>query len=79
MNSGSLKISVSSRMYNLSIYFDCILVLTFLFYLILVVVLGISYMLVRLEVLVVELVLVVLINERVVLQKCMGYLERKFV
>ena len=34
-------------------------------------------MLVRLEVLVVELVLVVLINERVVLQKCMGYLERK--
>ena len=28
MNSGSLKISVSSRMYNLSIYFDCILVLT---------------------------------------------------
>ena len=43
------------------------------------VVLGISYMLVRLEVLVVELVLVVLINERVVLQKCMGYLERNFV
>ena len=42
------------------------------------VVLGISYMLVHLEVLVVELVLVVLINERVVLQKCMGYLERKF-
>ena len=28
MNSGSLKISVSSRMYNLSIYFDCILALT---------------------------------------------------
>ena len=28
MNSGSLKISVSSRMYNLSIYFYCILVLT---------------------------------------------------
>ena len=28
MNSGSLKISVSSRMYNLSIYFDCFLVLT---------------------------------------------------
>ena len=28
MNSGSLKISVSSRMYNLSIYFHCILVLT---------------------------------------------------
>ena len=28
MNSGSLKISVSSRMYNLSIYFDCTLVLT---------------------------------------------------
>ena len=28
MNSGSLKISVSSRMYNLSIYFACILVLT---------------------------------------------------
>ena len=41
--------------------------------------LGISYMLVRLEVLVVELVLVVQINERVVLQRYMGYLERKFV
>ena len=41
--------------------------------------LGISYMLVRLEVLVVELVLVVQISERVVLQKYMGYLERKFV
>ena len=27
MNSGSLKISISSRMYNLSIYFDCVLVL----------------------------------------------------
>ena len=43
------------------------------------VVLGISYMLVRLEVLVVELVLVVQISERVVLQRYMGYLERKFV
>ena len=43
------------------------------------VVLGISYMLVRLEVLVVELVLVVLISERVDLQRYMGYLERKFV
>ena len=41
--------------------------------------LGISYMLVRLEVLVVELVLVVQISERVVLRKYMGYLERKFV
>ena len=41
--------------------------------------LGISYMWVHLEVLVVELVLVVLISERVVLQKYMGYLERKFV
>ena len=40
------------------------------------VVLGISYMLVRLEVLVVELVLVVLISERVVLQRYMGYLEK---
>ena len=28
MSSGSLKISVSSWMYNLSIYFKCILVLT---------------------------------------------------
>ena len=28
MNSGSLKISISSRMYNLSIYFDCVWVLT---------------------------------------------------
>ena len=43
------------------------------------VVLGIGYMLVHLEVLVVELVLVVQISERVVLQKYMGYLERKFV
>ena len=43
------------------------------------VVLGIGYMLVRLKVLVVELVLVVLINERVVLQKCMDGLEKKFV
>ena len=41
--------------------------------------LGISYMLVHLEVLVVELVLVVLISQRVVLQRYMGYLERKFV
>ena len=41
--------------------------------------LGINYILVRLEVLVVELVLVVLISERVVLQRYMGYLERKFV
>ena len=43
------------------------------------VVLGISYMLVRLEVLVVELVLVVQISERVVLQRYMSYLERKLV
>ena len=43
------------------------------------VVLSIGYMLVHLGMLVVELVLVVQINERVVLQKCMGYLERKFV
>ena len=43
------------------------------------VVLGIGYMLVHLEMLVVELVLVVQINERVVLQKCMDYLEKKFV
>ena len=43
------------------------------------VVLGIGYMLVHLEILVVELVLVVQINERVVLQKCMDYLEKKFV
>ena len=43
------------------------------------VVLSISYMLVRLKVLVVELVLVVQISERVVLQRYMGYLEKKFV
>ena len=43
------------------------------------VVLGTSYMLVHLEVLVVELVLVVQISERVVLQRYMGYLEKKFV
>ena len=28
MNFGSLKISISSGMYNLSIYFECVLVLT---------------------------------------------------
>ena len=28
MNSGSLKMFISSRMYNLSIYFCCVLVLT---------------------------------------------------
>ena len=43
------------------------------------VVLGISYMLVHLEVLVVELLLVVQISERVVLQRYMGYLEKNFV
>ena len=43
------------------------------------VVLGIGYMLVHLEVLVVELVLVVQISERVVLQRYMGHLEKKFV
>ena len=43
------------------------------------VVLGIGYMLVRLKVLVFGLVLVVLINEYVVLQKCMDCLEKKFV
>ena len=43
------------------------------------VVLDISYMLVHLKVLVVELVLVVQINERVFLQRYMGYLERKIV
>ena len=42
------------------------------------VVLGISYMLVRLEMLVAELVLVVRISGRVV-RKCMGYLEKKCV
>ena len=43
------------------------------------VVLDIGYMLVRLKVLVFELVLVVLINEYVVLQRCMDCLEKKFV
>ena len=42
------------------------------------VVLGTSYMLVHLEVPVAELVLMVQIGERVVLQKCMGYLGKKF-
>ena len=41
--------------------------------------LGTSYMLVHLGVLVVELVLMVWISERVALQKCMGYLGKKFV
>ena len=43
------------------------------------VVLGISYMLVPLEVLVVELVLMIQISERVVLQRYRGYPEKKFV
>ena len=43
------------------------------------VVLGKGYMLVHLKVLVVELALVVLVNECVVLQKCMDCLEKKFV
>ena len=41
--------------------------------------LGINYMLVHLGVPFAELVLMVRINERVVLQKCMGYLGKKFV
>ena len=40
---------------------------------------GTNYMLVHLGVLVAELVLVVQISERVVLQKCTGYLGKKFV
>ena len=43
------------------------------------VVLDISDMLVHLEVPVAELVLMVQISGRVVLQKCMGYLGKKFV
>ena len=38
-----------------------------------------NYMMVHLGVPVAELVLMVRINERVVLQKCMDYLEKKFV
>ena len=38
-----------------------------------------NYMLLHLEVPVAELVLMVRISERVVLQKCMDYLEKKFV
>ena len=41
--------------------------------------LGTSYMLVHLGVPVAELVLMVQISERVVLRKCMDYLEKKFV
>ena len=40
---------------------------------------GINYMLVHLGMPVAGLVLMVRISERVVLQKCMGYLEKKFV
>ena len=40
---------------------------------------GINYMLVHLGMLVAELVLVVQISEHVVLQKRMGYHEKKFV
>ena len=41
--------------------------------------LGTIYMLVRLVVPVAELVLMVQISKRVDLQKCMGYLGKKFV
>ena len=40
---------------------------------------GINYMLVHLGMPVAELVPMVRISERVVLQKCRGYLEKKFV
>ena len=40
---------------------------------------GTNYMLVHLGMLVAEPVLVVQINERVVPQKCKGYLVKKFV
>ena len=40
---------------------------------------GTNYMLVHLGVPVAELVLMVRISERVVPQKCMGYLEKKFL
>ena len=40
---------------------------------------GFSYLLVHLGVPVAELVLMVQISERVVLQKCMSYLGKKFV
>ena len=50
-----------------------------MFFLILVVMLGTSYMLVHSGVPVAELVPMVRISERVVLQKCMGYLGKKFV
>ena len=40
---------------------------------------GIDYILVDLGVPVAELALMVRISERVVLQKCSGYLEKKFV
>ena len=41
--------------------------------------LGTRYMLVHLGLPVAELVLMVRISERVVLQKCMGFLGKKFV
>ena len=40
---------------------------------------GTNFMLVHLEVPVAELVRMVRISERVVLQKCMDYLEKKFL
>ena len=40
---------------------------------------GTNYMFVPLGMLVAELVLVVQISERVILRKCTGYLEKKFV
>ena len=40
---------------------------------------GTNYMFVHLRMLVAELVLMVQISERVVLQKCTGYIGKKFV
>ena len=80
MNSGGLKISISSRMYNLSMYLRCILILANMSDSIEVLLQGgIGYMLVHLKMLVDELVLVVLIRVRVFLQRCMDCLEKKCV
>ena len=80
MNSRDLNISISSRMYNLSIFFDCILILTNVSNLFKFCGNGgLNHILVHLGVLVAELVLMVQISERVVLRKCKGYLGKKFV
>ena len=84
MNSGSLKDSVSSRVYNLSIYFKCILVLTSVSFSIKILLERGVYVICWFVLWFAQmhgerLVLVVRIIVRVILQKYMDFLEKKCV